>query len=159
MAGEALANASGAKLFHVPYKGAAQAIVDQLAGRIDLMIDAITPYQPHIQAGKLRPLAVANPKRLGGVPDLPTTAEAGLPGYEFASRFGLLAPAGTPVPIMRRLNAETVKALGTREMIDTLNKAGLDPFPSTSEEYASLIVSDLAIWQKVVKQAAIKLDQ
>ncbi len=159
VAGEALAIASGTKLFHVPYKGAAQAIIDQLAGRIDIMVDAITPYQPHIQAGKLRPLAVANPKRLGGLPDLPTTAEAGLPGYEFASRFGLLTPAGTPAPILRRLNAETVKALGTREMLDTLNKAGLDPFPSTPEEYASLIVSDLAIWQKVVKQAGIKLDQ
>lgn len=158
VAGEAMGIAAGVKFFHVPFRGAAQAIVDQLAGRIDMMIDAITPYRPHLQAGKLKALAVAHDKRLSGAPEIPTTAEAGLPGFNFASRFGLLLPAGTPQPIVRRLNAETVKALGTREMLDTLAKAGLEPLPTTPEQYAELIVSDLAIWQKVVKAAGIKLD-
>ncbi len=157
VAGEALGIAAGVRLFHVPYKGAAEAITDMLAGRIDMMVDAITPYQPHIQSGKFKALAVANSKRLAGVPELPTTAEAGLPGYEFASRFGLLAPAGTPAPIVRRLNAETVKALGTQEMLAALQKYGLEPFPSSPEQYSALIVSDLAAWKDVVKAAKIPL--
>ncbi len=156
--GESLAIAGGVKFLHVPYKGAAQAIIDQVAGRIDIMVDAITPYRPHIQSGALRALAVGHSKRLSGAPDIPTTAEAGLPGYEFASRFGLLSPAGTPVPIVRRLNAETVKLLGTPDMLAALSKYGLEPFPSTPEQYAALIVSDLASWKKVVTQAGIKLD-
>jgi tripartite-type tricarboxylate transporter receptor subunit TctC len=158
VAGESLGLAANVQLFHVPYKGAAEAITDMLAGRIDMMIDAITPYQGHIKSGKFKALAVGNAKRLAGVPDLPTTAEAGLPGYEFASRFGLLVPAGTPAPILRRLNAETVKALGTQEMLAALNKYGLEPFPSTPEQYSALIVSDLAAWRAVVKAANIPLE-
>ena len=159
VAGEAFGIAAGVKLFHVPFRGAAQAIIDQLAGRIELMTDAITPYQPHIQAGKLKALALAHTKRLAGAPNLPTTAEAGLPNYLFASRFGLLVPAGTPGPIVQRLNAETVKALGTQEMLSTLAKAALEPYPSTPKEYADLIASDLEIWRKTVNAAGIKLDQ
>jgi tripartite-type tricarboxylate transporter receptor subunit TctC len=158
VAGEALGLAAGVKFFHVPYKGAAEAITDQLAGRIDMMVDAITPYQPHIKAGKLKPLAVGASKRLSGAPDIPTTAEAGLPGYEFASRMGLLLPAGAPPAIVRRLNAETVKALASADMLATLQKNGLEPLPSTSEEYSKLIVSDLAAWKKVVKEAKIPVE-
>ena len=158
VAGESFGLAAGVQLFHVPYKGAAEAITDMLAGRIDLMIDAITPYQGHIKSGKFKALAVGNVKRLAGVPDLPTTAEAGVPGYEFASRFGLLSPGGTPAPVVRRLNAETVKALGSADMLGTLNKYGLEPFPSTPEQYAALIVSDLAAWRSVVKAANIPLE-
>jgi tripartite-type tricarboxylate transporter receptor subunit TctC len=155
VAGESLGLAAGVKFFHVPYKGAAEAITDQLAGRIDMMIDAITPYQPHIKSGRLKPLAVGHNKRLSGAPDIPTTAEAGLPGYEFASRMGLLVPAGTPAAVVRRLNAETVKALGTPDMLATLQKNGLEAFPSTPDDYSKLIVSDLAAWKAVVKAANI----
>jgi tripartite-type tricarboxylate transporter receptor subunit TctC len=158
VAGEALGIAAGVKFFHVPYKGAAEAITDQLAGRIDMMVDAITPYQPHIKAGKLKALAVGHNKRLSGAPDIPTTAEAGLPGYEFASRMGLLVPAGAPAAVVRRLNAETIKALGTQEMLGTMQKNGLEPFPSTPEEYSKLIVSDLASWKAVVKAANIPME-
>jgi tripartite-type tricarboxylate transporter receptor subunit TctC len=158
VAGEALGLTAGVKFFHVPYKGAAEAITDQLAGRIDMMVDAITPYQPHIKSGKLKPLAVGASKRLSGAPEIPTTAEAGLPGYEFASRMGLLLPAGAPAPIVRRLNAETVKSLGSADMLATLQKNGLEPLPSTPEEYTSLIASDLAAWKKVVKEAKIPVE-
>lgn len=158
VAGEAFNIAAGVKLFHVPYKGAGPAVIDLVAGRIHVMIDAIAPYQPHIQAGKLRPLAVAHDKRLTRLPELPTAAEAGLPGYEFASRFGLLAPAGTPPEIVRRLNAEVVKALGTPEVLDTLGKAGLEPLPGTPEDYTALMVADLAKWKQVVSAAGIKLN-
>jgi tripartite-type tricarboxylate transporter receptor subunit TctC len=142
----------------VPYKGAAEAITDQLAGRIDMMIDAITPYQPHIRSGRLKALAVGHSKRLSGAPDIPTTAEAGLPGYEFASRMGLLLPAGAPAAVVRRLNAETIKALATQDMLATMQKNGLEPFPSTPDEYSKLIASDLASWKTVVKAANIPIE-
>ena len=101
VAGEMFKASAGVDLLHVPYKGVAQALVDLLAGRVDVMFDAFAQYQPHLQSGKLRALAVANPTRLSRLPDVPTTAEAGLPDYMLASWFGLAAPAGTP-PAMRR---------------------------------------------------------
>ena len=158
VAGEAFNAAAGVQLFHVPYKGAGQALVDMLAGRLDVMIDTIVIYAPHVQAGKVRALAVAHSKRLQRMPDLPTTAEAGLPGYEFASYFGLLAPAGTPSEIVRRLNAEVVKTLEAPDVIESLGKMGLEPYPTTPEQYAALIVEDGAKWKRLVSQIGIKLD-
>src|SRR5438128_2316972 len=111
IAGEMFKASAGVDLLHVPYKGVAQALVDLLAGRIDVMFDAFAQYQPHLQSGKLRALAVANPTRLARLPDVPTTAEAGLPDFMLASWFGLAAPAGTPREIIDRVNAEARKAL------------------------------------------------
>jgi len=135
-----------------------QALVDMLAGRLDVMIDTIVIYAPHVQSGKLKALAVAQKKRLARMPELPTTAEAGLPGYEFASYFGMLAPAGTPGDIVRRLNAEVVKALGSPDVLDALSKMGVEPFPTTPEEYAKLIVEDGAKWRQIVQTAGIKIN-
>src|SRR3990172_4141507 len=158
VAGEAFNVAAGVQLFHVPYKGVNQALVDMLAGRLDVMIDTIVIYAPHVQSGKLKALAVAQKKRLARMPELPTTAEAGLPGYEFASYFGMLAPAGTPGDIVRRLNAEVVKALGSPDVLDALSKMGVEPFPTTPEEYAKLIVEDGAKWRQIVQTAGIKIN-
>ena len=158
VAGEAFNAAAGVQLFHVPYKGVDQALVDLLAGRLDVMIDTIVIYAPHVQSGKLKALAVGQGKRLSRIPELPTTAEAGLPGYEFASYFGLLAPAGTPPEIVRRLNTETVKALAAPDIVDSLGKMGLEPAPTTPEQYAILIAEDLAKWKRLVGQIGIKLD-
>jgi len=158
IAGEAFNAAAGVQLFHVPYKGVNQALVDMLAGRLDVMIDTIVIYAPHVQAGKLKALAVGQGKRLSRMPDIPTTAEAGLPGFEFAAYFGLLAPAGTPGDIVQRLNTEVVKALGAPDVIDSLGKMGLEPYPTTTEQYAAQIADDLAKWKKLVSQIGIKLE-
>ena len=158
VAGEAFNAAANVQLFHVPYKGTGQALIDMLAGRLDVMIDTIVIYAPHVQSGKLKALAVAHGKRLQRMPELPTTAEAGLPGYEFASYFGLLAPAGTPADIVQRLNLEVVKALALPEVLETMGKMGLDVYPTTPGQYATLIADDRARWARVVQAAGIKLE-
>jgi len=158
VAGEAFNAVAGVQLFHVPYKGVNQALVDMLAGRLDVMIDTIVIYAPHVQSGKLKALAVGQSRRLSRMPDIPTTAEAGLPGFEFAAYFGLLAPAGTPADIVRRLNAEVVKALAAPDVANSLAKMGLESYPTTPEQYAALIAEDLAKWKKLVGQIGIKLE-
>jgi tripartite-type tricarboxylate transporter receptor subunit TctC len=158
VAGEAFNAAAGVQLFHVPYKGVNQALLDMLAGRLDVMIDTIVIYAPHVQSGKLKALAVAQGRRLSSMPDIPTTAEAGLPGYEFASYFGLLAPAGTPAEIVRRLNGEVVKALSASELIESLAKMGLEPRPTTPEQYAAMIAEEGTKWKLLVGRIGIKLE-
>jgi len=158
VAGEAFKAAAGVDLFHVPYKGAGPALIDLVGGRIDVMIDTIVPYTPHVQSGKLRALAVAHSRRLSRLPDLPTAAEAGLPGYEFSAWFGLLAPAGTSNEIVRRLNSEVLKAMATQEVLDTLAKLGLEPSGSSPDQYSALIVAEGAKWSRLVKTAGIKLE-
>ena len=158
IAGEAFNSAAGVQLFHVPYKGVNQALVDMLAGRLDVMIDTIVIYAPHVRSGKLRALAVAHGRRLSSVPDVPTTAEAGLPGYEFAAYFGLLAPEGTPAEIVRRLNTEVVKALAAPDLIESLAKMGLEPTPTTPEQYAALIAEEGGKWKRLVVRIGIKLE-
>ena len=158
LAGEMFEGAAGVDLFHVPFKGVAAALIDVLGGRIELMFDAAAQYEPHLKSGKLRALAVAHPKRLARLPDVPTTVEAGLPNYELASWFGLLAPVGTPADIVQRVNAEVLKALATPEATATLQKLGLEAGGSSPQQYAAMIVQDAARWRQVVKAAGIKLD-
>jgi tripartite-type tricarboxylate transporter receptor subunit TctC len=158
VAGEAFNAAAGVELFHVPYKGTNQIQVDLMAGRLDVMIDTIVIYTEQVRSGKLKALAVGHRTRLQRLPDVPTTAEAGLPGYEFASYFGLLAPAGTPIDIVRRLNGEVVKALGTPEWVETLNKMGLEPHPTTPEQYGTLITEDAAKWKQIVSKLGVKME-
>src|SRR5438132_3470404 len=122
IAGEMFKVAAGVDLLHVPYKGVAQALVDLLGGRIDVMFDAFAQYQPHLQSGKLRALAVANRTRLARLPDVPATAEAGLPAYMLASWFGLAAPTGTPREIIDRINADARKALAGADVREALAK-------------------------------------
>ena len=149
---------AGVDLLHVPYKGVAQALVDLLGGRIDLMFDAFAQYEPHLQSGKLRALAVANPTRLARLPDVPTTAEAGLPDYVLASWFGLAAPAGTPREIIDRVNAEARKALAGADVREALAKLGLEPGGNSPQEYAAMIADELVRWRHAVKATAIKID-
>jgi tripartite-type tricarboxylate transporter receptor subunit TctC len=158
VAGEMFKIANGIDLHHIPYKGAGPAMADFVAGRIDVMFDGVTAYLPHIQSGKLRVLAVAGRARIAQLPSAPTTAEAGLPGYELALWNGLLAPAGTPGNIVKRLNEELVKALGTRDMIETLGKHGLEPAGGTPGQFAALILDEGAKWARTVKTAGIKLE-
>jgi tripartite-type tricarboxylate transporter receptor subunit TctC len=158
LAGEMFKVAAGVDILHVPYKGVNPALTDMLGGRIDCMFDAPAQYEPHVQSGKVRALAVAHPRRLARLPDVPTTAEAGLPGYELASWFGLAAPAGAPGEAIARLNAETLRALSSPDVVETLSKLGLEPAGSSPQQYAAMIVEDLAKWRQAVKAAGIKLE-
>jgi tripartite-type tricarboxylate transporter receptor subunit TctC len=158
IAGEMFKVAAGVDMLHVPYKGVNQALVDMLGGRIDVMFDAPAQYEPHLKSGKVRAIAVASRKRLARLPDVPTTAEAGLPGYVLASWFGLAAPAGTPAPIVHRVNAEVQKALAAPDVIEAMAKLGLEPGGGTPEQYAAMIADDLAQWRAAVKAAGIKIE-
>jgi len=158
VSGEAFNAAAGVQLFHVPYKGTGQIQVDMFAGRLDTMIDTVVAYTDHIRSGKIKALAAGHKTRLRNLPNVPTAAEAGLPGYEFASYFGLLAPAGTPTDVIRRLNTEVGRILGTPELNETLSKMGLEPVPGSPEEYAALIVADGAKWKQMVGRIGIKLE-
>ena len=158
LAGEMFKIAAGVDMLHVPYKGVNAALTDMLGGRIELMFDAPAQYEPHLQSGKVRALAVASSKRLARLPDVPTTAEAGLPGYELASWFGLAAPAGTPAEAISRVNAEVLKALTAQEVVQTLSKLGLQAAGSSPQQYAAMIAEDLEKWRRAVKAAGIKLE-
>jgi tripartite-type tricarboxylate transporter receptor subunit TctC len=158
LAGEMFKGAAGVDLLHVPYKGVAPALVDLFGGRIDLMFDVLSQYEPHLQSGKVRALAVANPKRLARLPNVSTTAEAGIPGYELATWFGLLAPAGTPGETVMRLNSEVLKSLSARDVIETLEKIGFEAAGNSPQQFAAMIAEDIGKWRQVVKAAGIKLD-
>lgn len=158
IAGEMLKSAAGVDLVHVPYKGAAPALTDLIAGRIQIMIANAEVFSSAVQTGKIRVLAVAGPKRLPQLQNVPTAAEAGLPDYEVSSWFGLLAPRATPGDIVRRLNAEVTRALAMKEVQDSLLNRGLEPAGGSPEQFSAFIGSESAKWSRAVKASGAKLD-
>lgn len=158
IAGEMFKAAAGVDLLHVPYKGVSPALTDLLAGRTQVMFEQSAALLPHIRSGKLKALAVAGPSRLTQLPDVPTSAEAGLPGYEVSAWFGLFAPAGTPPDVLARLNRETRRALGDREVQDAFVRQGMEPVSSSPDELAALIVSDGAKWTRTIRLSGIRPD-
>ena len=153
---ELLAYRTGMKVSHVPYKGAGPALNDLLGGHINVLISAIPNAHSHIVAGTIHGLAVTGAKRSALIPDVPTFAEAGLPGYDVPLRWGLAAPAGTPRPIIDKLNAALNAALATDEVRQRLAIEGAEPQPTTPEEYAGIIDREVAMWSDLVKAAGIK---
>jgi len=158
IAGEMLKTTAGVDIVHVPYKGVVPAVTDLMSGRIQLMIEQLYPLVEFIHSGRIRPLAVASAKRHPQLPDVPTTAEAGLPGYEVVGWMGLVAPRGTPADVARRLNAEVVKALQTKDVRDGLFTQGLQPSGSTQEAFAALIAAESVRWSRAVKTSGAKVD-
>ena len=158
LAGELFNLLTGTKLTHVPYKGVNLAMQDVMAGRIDLVVIGVPAAAPHVKAGKLRALAVIAPQRLPALPDVPTVAEAGLPGFEVTTWYGILAPAGTPRPIVARLNTELVKAMHSPEMKERLAGIGTGPVTTTPEEFAAYIKAEIAKWGDVIRKAGLKAD-
>jgi tripartite-type tricarboxylate transporter receptor subunit TctC len=158
LAGELLKSAAKVDVLHVPYKGGAPAITDLLGERISFM--PINPVEviAHIRAGRLRALAVASDKRFPLLPDVPTAAEAGLPGYEASVWWGLVAPAKTPPGIVRQLNAETNKVLANPGIANKLGDLGVAVTPGTPEQFAAFIESQTGLWSGVVKSSGIKPD-
>ncbi|HET7763659.1 MAG TPA: tripartite tricarboxylate transporter substrate binding protein [Burkholderiales bacterium] len=158
LAGELFNIVAGVRLVHVPYKGVNLAMNDVLSGRIQLVVIGVPATVPHIKAGKLRALAIVAPQRSPVLPDVPTVAEAGLPQFEVTTWYGILAPAGTPRPIVMRLNAELGKVMHAPELKDRLDALATDPVTSTPEEFAALIKREIAKWAEVVRDAGLKAD-
>lgn len=147
------ASMAGIQMNHVPYKSSALSVLDLVAGRIDLLFGTPSPVLPHLRAGKLRALAVTSSRRASFLPDLPTVAEAGFPGYELALWFGLFAPAGTPAPILERLTADTRKVLAMPETRDALALQGLEPASLTPAQFAAMIKVEIERWRKAASAA------
>jgi tripartite-type tricarboxylate transporter receptor subunit TctC len=145
-------------MVHVPYKGTGPALTDLLGGSISVIITGVPPQLGHLKAGRLRPLAVATAKRLPLFPDLPTIAEAGVPGYEATQWYGLLTPAGTPRAVVARLNAETVKALRSDDLREKLIALSAIPVGNTPEQFGAHIKSEIARWAPVVKASGARVD-
>jgi tripartite-type tricarboxylate transporter receptor subunit TctC len=156
--GELLKSMSGIDMLHIPYKGSPPAIAGLLGGEVSLMFANLTDIGSQIKGGKVKALAVSTPKRAGSLPELPTLSEAGLPGFEITSWFGLLAPAGTPAAIIARLNAETNKVLARADVRDTLGAQGLEVASGTPEQFAAHIKSEIAKFTKIGKGAGIKAE-
>jgi tripartite-type tricarboxylate transporter receptor subunit TctC len=158
LAGEMMKIMAGIQMVTVNYKGSAPALIDLMSGQVDLMFDNMPPSLPHIKSGKLVAIAVSNAERTALMPDLPTVAESGLPGFDAGSWFGILAPAGTPREIVTRLNAVVVKSLTTPELRERLSSQGAAPVGGTPEQFGRHVQAEIAKWAKVVKAANVKLD-
>jgi tripartite-type tricarboxylate transporter receptor subunit TctC len=158
LAAELFRSMTGVDIVHVPYKGAAPATNAVLAGQIQMAFFVPTGLEPQIRSGKLRALAVASSKRLPTLPDVPTAAEAGLPGFETYTWFGLSAPQGTPAAVVSRLNTETVRSVEAKEVHDVLTKQGLDPMPGTPEQFGQFVRSETEKWSRIIRSAGIKAE-
>jgi tripartite-type tricarboxylate transporter receptor subunit TctC len=149
---------AGVDMVHVPYKGLSPALTDLLSGQVQLMFSSVVAILPHIKAGKLRALAVTGAKRLTALPEVPTIAEAGFPGYEASSWYGILAPAGTPREIVMKLNTEFRKALEQPEVRKNLLAEGAEPVGGTPEQFAEYIRAEKERLGKVIRDAKIRLE-
>ena len=156
--GELFKSMTGIDIQHIPYKGSGPGIAGLLGGEVSMMFSNVADIGSQIRAGKVKPLAVTATRRASLLPDVPTMAEAGLPDFVITSWFGLLVPAGTPAPVVARLNAETVKVLGRADVKSTLAAQGLDVAPGSPEQFAAHIKSEIARFGKIAKAAGIKAE-
>jgi tripartite-type tricarboxylate transporter receptor subunit TctC len=148
---------TGSNIVHIPYKGSAGVLADVMGGQIAVTIDNMPPYIPQVKAGKIRALAVSTAKRSSAMPDLPSIAEAGVPGYDSGAWFGLLAPAGTPKAVVDKLSAETARIIRMPDINRRISEQGAEPVGGKPEEFAALIKSEIAKWAKVIQDAKVEL--
>jgi tripartite-type tricarboxylate transporter receptor subunit TctC len=158
MSGELFKYMTGVDLLHIPYKGSAPAVTDLIGGQVNIMFDNIPSSLPHIKSGKLHALATTGSKRDPALPDLPTIAEAGVPGYEAGVWFGLSVPAGTPRDIVAKLNAEGVKATQSPEFVKRMRDLGYLIIPGTPEQMGEMLKAEVIRWTPVVKASGAKAD-
>ncbi len=158
MAGELFKSMAGIDVVHVPYKGSDGARVGILGGQVQMMFDAITTMAPNVRAGKLKGFGTSGRARSSVLPETPTVSEAGVPGYEATIWLGVMAPAGTPKPVVDRLNAEISKITGRAEVREAWAKQGATAMSMTPEQFGQYLREDIAKWAKVIAQARIKLD-
>ncbi len=158
LAMEVFKSMAGVNITHVPYKGAPQAIIDLMSGSINLMFNSIPPVIQHIKAGRVRVLGVSSAKRSPQLPDVPSVAEAGVPGYDVINWFGLLVPAATPKPIVAKLHEAVVKVINSAEVKSQLETQGYDPVGNTPAEFGKFIREESDRYAKVVKSSGAKVD-
>ena len=156
MAGELFQIATGTKMIHIPYKGMGAAYTDMVGGRVQIGFPTIISSTPHIQAGRLRPLAVTTAKRVAAVSDIPTFAEAGVKGVVVVNWYGLVAPLRTPKPVIDRIAKETHTAMHSAEIAKRLAAEGSEPVGSSPSEFGAHIRAEQALWSRVIKQAGIR---
>lgn len=156
LAGELLNVEAGIKAVHVPYKGIAPAVNDVLGGTVQMMFAGISTVVQHVKAGKLVPIAIASPKRNAELPEVPTVAESGFPGFDVTSWYGIVTRAGTPQAIVQKVQRDMAKALQSDDVKAKLAGAGLEPVGNTPEAFASLIKSESRKWADLVRKAQIK---
>jgi tripartite-type tricarboxylate transporter receptor subunit TctC len=149
---------AGVNIVHIPYKGSGPAVSDLLGGQVQLMFDNTPNVLPHVKAGKLRALGSSGTQRSTLAPDVPTVAEAGVPGYEVTVWFGVVAPAGTPREVIRKLNAEVTRILAMPDVRARFLAQGVDPVGSTPEQFGDHIRAQMAKWAKVVQDAGVKAE-
>ncbi len=158
LAGEMFKTMAGVNLRHIPFNGSGPAVIQTIAGETQLVIPAMPAALQQARSGKLRALAVTTAKRVAAAPELPTVAESGVPGYEITIWNGLLAPAGTPKPVLDRLHVELLKVLAMPEVKQSFTNIGAEVITSTPAQFAAFIKADLAKYAKVVKDADVKID-
>jgi len=158
LSGELFKQMTGVDMQHVPYRGSAPALTDLIGGQTQIMFDNMPSSIPYVRDGRLRALAVTTTRRSPALPDVPTISEAGVPGFEATSWFGLLAPAGTPATIIARLNASVLKALADPEVKKKLVEQGAEPSGETPEQFAAFIKAETVKWGEVVKRSGAKID-
>jgi tripartite-type tricarboxylate transporter receptor subunit TctC len=158
LAAEMFKNMAGINIVHVPYKGTVQGVVDLMSGHVHMMFAIMQSAYPHVQAGKLRALAVSGVKRSPSAPALPTIAESGVPGYEFTSWNGVHVTAGTPKAVVTKIHGELVKVVALPDVRERMFNLGMEVAGSTPEQLAALVTSDIAKWGKVIKASGVRVD-
>ena len=158
LAGDQFEKAAGIRLRHVPYKGSNPALMDALAGNVDLLVSSVPSAMAQVKAGKLRPLAVTSAKRSTSLPDVPTVAESGYKGFDMSTWYGLLMPAGAPAPIVAQMNGAVNKLLATPEMQKAIHDQGAEPLAMTPEAFTQQLQRDYQGMEKIVRDAGVKIE-
>ena len=158
LGGELFKLMAGVDMVHIPYKGNAQALNDVIGGQVDMILSALPPALPLAKAGKVRILGIAMPERLRSLPEIPTVAEQGLPGYEMSTWYGVFVPAGTPPEVTERIGTELRRGTADPKVRDLILAQGIEPLSDTPAEFRAFVNAELAKWAKVVKAAGIKGD-
>jgi tripartite-type tricarboxylate transporter receptor subunit TctC len=158
LAGELLQSSAGIRMIHIPYKGAGPAAVDVIAGQIQALFTSAVNALQHARTGRVRVLGVSTPKRMSAMPDVPTIAESGVPGYELMTWYGLLAPAGTPRAAIDRMNQETAAVINLPDVLARFRADGVEPATGTPEQFADMIRTELVRIEKIVKAAGIQAE-
>ena len=158
LAGDLFEKAAGMKLVHVPYKGSNPALMDALAGNVELLVSSLPSAMGQIKAGKLRPLAVTSAKRSSSLPDVPTVAESGYNGFDVSTWYGVFAPAGTPASVVSAVNAEVNKLLATAEVKAAINAQGAEPEAMTPAQLGTLLKTEYVQWKGIVEASGAKIE-
>lgn len=158
LAGDQFEKAAGIKLRHIPYKGSNPALMDALAGNVDLLVSSVPSAMAQVKAGKLRPLAVTSAKRSSSLPEVPTVAESGYPGFDMSTWYGLMMPAGTPAPIVAQMNGAVNQLLATPELQKAIQDQGAEPQAMTTEAFSQQLQRDFAGMEKIVRDAGVKIE-